>query len=406
MNVVISQEHRFDRTPDGLIWTQAAFSRSYFAPYLEVFDSVRVVARVRNVDTPSSNAKRADGDGVAFHAVPYYVGPQQFLFQWRNVRRALRSCVGTTDAVILRVQSQIAAGIEPKLYRTGHPYALEVMCDPWGMFASGCNDHPLRAIFQRLFYRQMKKQCARAPSVSYVTEHSLQQIYPAAKHAFTTSYSNVEMPASAYAAAGRHFFAGSGPLNVVTVASLDQPYKGVDVLVDAIAKSVAAGMNLTLTVIGDGVLRRQLEMHAGKLGNRVRFLGHVPSGAAIREHLDRSDLFVLPSRTEGLPRALIEAMARALPCVCTAVGGIPELLPTSDLVPAGDSSALSAKLQEVTRSPERMTAMSVRNLVIAQHYRGEIFRRRRFEFYRHLREMTEAWVKQTEGRLSGVAATF
>jgi glycosyltransferase involved in cell wall biosynthesis len=397
VNVVISQEHRFDRTPDGAVWTQAAFPESYFAPYLEVFDSVRVVARVRNVDTPPPNARRADGNRVVFHAVPYYVGPEQFLAKWRLVRQTLTACVGRTDAVILRVQSQIAAGIEPALYRRRHPYALEVMCDPFAMFAAGCNDHPLRPLFQRIFYHQMRKQCGRASAVSYVTEQSLQQKYPPAKHAFTASYSNVEMPAAAYVATAKSFFSRPAPLNVITVASLDQPYKGVDVLIDAVKTGIASGLDLTLTVIGDGILRGELESRANKLAGRVRFLGHVSAGASVREYLDKADIFTLPSRTEGLPRALIEAMARALPCICSAVGGIPELLPASDLVPAGNSSALYTKLREVAVSPERMSAMSVRNLTKSQQYRDEVLRHRRFSFYRNLKEITEAWINRREG---------
>lgn len=399
MNVVISQEHRFERTPDGTVWTQAAFPRSYFAPYLEVFDSVRVVARVRDVPVPPPQAKRADGEGVSFHAVPCYIGPEEYLLNWMRVRRALGSCVERTDAVILRVQSQIAAGIEPTLHRIRRPYALEVMCDPFEMFAPGCSYHPLRPFFQRLFYRQMKKQCGRAPAVSYVTERTLQQRYPPTQCVFTGSYSNVEMPEAAYVAAPRSYVAGGGPLRLITVASLDQPYKGVDTLIDAVAAGVTSGLDLSLTVIGDGILRSQYEKQAGELGERVRFLGHTAAGAAVREQLDQADLFVLASRTEGMPRAMIEAMARALPCVCSAVGGIPELLPDADLVPAGDAAALLAKLREVAGSPERMTAMSACNLERSQYYRGEVLRQRRFDFYRRLREMTEMWTQRMEGQL-------
>jgi glycosyltransferase involved in cell wall biosynthesis len=396
VNVVISQEHRFDRTPDGAVWTQGAFSLSYFAPYLEVFDSVRVVARVRNVATIPLNARRADSRQVSFHGVPYYVGPEQFLLKWRHVRKALKTCVGPKDAVILRVQSQIAAGIEPTLYRNRHPYALEVMCDPFAMFAAGCNDHLLRPLFQRMFYRQMRKQCSRATAVSYVTEQSLQRRYPPAKNALTASYSNVEMPAAAYVSTARSFVSKPSPLNVISVASLDQPYKGIDVLIDAIKIAVVKGPELRLAVIGDGVLRSQLESRANSLNGRVRFIGHVSSGASIREYLDEAHLFVLPSRTEGLPRALIEAMARALPCVCSAVGGIPELLPYSDLIPAGDPGALYSKLCEVMASPERMAAMSARNLAKAQHYRDEALRLRRSGFYCNVKEMTQAWIKERE----------
>ena len=89
-----------------------------------------------------------------------------------------------------------------------------------------------------------------------------------------------------------------------------------------------AGHDLTLRVVGDGKRRPDLEALAAQLNCRERivFAGQLPSTAIIGE-LDRADLFVLPSRQEGLPRAMIEAMARALPCIGSDVAGFPELLP-------------------------------------------------------------------------------
>ena len=71
MNVVIALEHRFDRTPDGVVWTQTQFPFSFWKKYLEVFDHVRVVARVRDVPTVTSDFKEANGDRVSFVAIPY-----------------------------------------------------------------------------------------------------------------------------------------------------------------------------------------------------------------------------------------------------------------------------------------------------------------------------------------------
>src|ERR1043166_5635017 len=110
-------------------------------------------------------------------------------------------------------------------------------------------------------------------------------------------------------------------------------YKAPDVLIRAVAQCVAAGFDLTLHVVGDGKHRPELEQLASALGvsDRVIFLGLLPAGAAVRERLDRSDLFVLASRCEGLPRAMVEAMARSLPCIGSTIGGIPELLPEDDM---------------------------------------------------------------------------
>jgi glycosyltransferase involved in cell wall biosynthesis len=127
-------------------------------------------------------------------------------------------------------------------------------------------------------------------------------------------------------------------------------------------------------------------------GSRTLFLGELPAGEAVRAELDRADLFVLPSRTEGLPRAMLEAMARALPCLGSTVGGIPELLPPEDMVSPGDVTALARKIREVLADPPRMSRMSARNLEKAQAYREEILQERRVAFYQHVKEKTEAWL--------------
>ena len=89
MQAIISLEHRFERTPDGAVWTQVAFAHNFWERYLEVFDGVRVVARVRDVAAPPAGWKRADGAGVSFAAMPYYVGPLQYARHLPRIRAAI-----------------------------------------------------------------------------------------------------------------------------------------------------------------------------------------------------------------------------------------------------------------------------------------------------------------------------
>src|SRR6185369_6068290 len=117
----------------------------------------------------------------------------------------------------------------------------------------------------------------------------------------------------------------------------------------------------------------------------------------VRAQLDAADLFVLPSRSEGLPRAMIEAMARALPCIGSTAGGIPELLPPEDLVPASNVAALASKIQEVLSSPARLSAMSSRNLAAALEYRDEVLDARRRAFFEHIRDVTAEWLASFSG---------
>jgi glycosyltransferase involved in cell wall biosynthesis len=171
---------------------------------------------------------------------------------------------------------------------------------------------------------------------------------------------------------------------------MSQPYKGQHILIDAVEACLNAGRAVHLALVGDGRLRKSLEaqVRRRRLTDRVRFLGQLSSGAAVREALDQSDLFVLPSLTEGLPRALIEAQARALPCLATGVGGIPELLSASECTPPGDPSQLASALLTLLDDPIRLSTLSQQNLQRARRFASRILRQRRQVFCSYLRDAT------------------
>jgi len=108
------------------------------------------------------------------------------------------------------------------------------------------------------------------------------------------------------------------------------------------------GTGVRLLVAGEGPLRPALESEADR--SQVRFLGFVPD---VRPVLAAADLLALPSRTEGLPMAALEAMAAGVAVVASAVGSLPEVLADGAgvLVPAGDVGALRQAL-ELLSAPE------------------------------------------------------
>lgn len=114
-----------------------------------------------------------------------------------------------------------------------------------------------------------------------------------------------------------------------------------------------------MLVAGDGPRRSSLEALARDLGlqTRVRFLGW---RADIREVLGAADLLVLPSRNEGYPHAVVEAMAAGLPVIASAVGEVPELVvegTTGFLVPPDDLGALACRIRSVVSDPETLDAL-------------------------------------------------
>lgn len=415
MIVVITVEQRFDQALDGSVWTPAQFPYVFWHRYLEVFEGVCVVARVRTVSSVPPTFVRSDGPGVMFAPVPYYIGPSQSFRVLPALIHACANAVGDDSAAILRIPSPIGTWVHRALRRKARPYAVEVVGDPYDSLSSGSVRHPLRPFFRWWLTRAQRHQCAGACAAAYVTARALQRRYPCGGYAvgvsdvelpsssprensaaFVTHYSSVELRAKDFTSHQRSGFPERRSPTLITVGTLEQLYKGTDILIDAVARVAASGLDLRLVVVGGGQYEQDLARRAATLGirERVVFRGHISDRSALLSQLDAADLFVLPSRQEGLPRAMIEAMARALPCIGSTVGGIPELLEENDMVPPSDVSALASKIREILLDPPRLTRMSRSNLEKSREYSDKALRARRLQFFRVVRSRTEEWLRR------------
>jgi glycosyltransferase involved in cell wall biosynthesis len=162
-----------------------------------------------------------------------------------------------------------------------------------------------------------------------------------------------------------------GPLRVLMVARLDEG-KGHRYAVDALALLEASGVDVELDLAGEGPLRSTIEAHALRHGVRdlVRFLGLIDHERLLtRLGNGEWDVALLPSvetrsHREGIPVALIEAMAAGVPVVATATGGIPELLADGAglLIPQRDAGATAAAMARLAAEEELRRELAERGL--------------------------------------------
>lgn len=149
--------------------------------------------------------------------------------------------------------------------------------------------------------------------------------------------------------------------------------KGLRVLLKAWASLMSRTEDLHLVLVGSGSgqylscedeLRDFVKTHG--LEEHVTFTGYVEN---VEDYLKASNCFTLPSRSEGLPLSLIEAMACGLPCVSTRVGGIPDIVTSGDdglLVPAGDDIALGQAIWKLYANEEKASRMGTRAREVVQ----------------------------------------
>lgn len=139
------------------------------------------------------------------------------------------------------------------------------------------------------------------------------------------------------------------------------PVKNVPGLVAAfLAVQLRTGGAGALIVVGDGEERGACEamLRGHPHGHLVTLVGEQPDP---RPYLAAADVFVMNSRSEGTPRALLEAMAAGLPAICPALGGIPDLLAGRGwLTAAGDQASLEAGIQAVLEHPDAIAPLGAR----------------------------------------------
>ena len=188
---------------------------------------------------------------------------------------------------------------------------------------------------------------------------------------------------------------------VGTVARLSAE-KGTSVLIEAAAKICPDFPQALFVVVGDGPLRSSLEARVRELGMKEQFLF-----AGERNDVDQIyrsfDVYVLPSFQEGMPMALLEAMAAGLPVVATKVGGVPDLVcdpSVGTLVEPGDPTAIATGIRDLLSDQSRRERMgsNARRRVETQ-FSAAAMAQNYVELYQ------EALLRRSGGNRPSIAAT-
>lgn len=345
----VFSEVRIHRGPDGSFRLRDQADASVWRLYADgpgLVGGVSLAARVGPLN-PAATMPVAD---VAVHELPWFEGTWGLVRQLGAVLIALAVAVRTPRLCLFRLPGSLSllGAVTARLAR--RPYVVEVVGDPVAVLRSGVAGRLGRALTP-LCRRLMRWSTAGALAARYETDSTLQRLYPPAAGAWSVNYSTVDLAPEDIAPGPRQ--QGPTVTTLIAVGMQDQLYKGHDDLITAASLLRDQGRPIEVVIVGHGRHHNALRQMAVDLGvaDAVHFAGRVNDRTALREFFGRADLFCMPSRTEGLPRALIEAMAQGLPAVGTAVGGIPELLGPDVLVPPDDPHALAAMIARLSDNP-------------------------------------------------------
>lgn len=397
MDVLVVADGHYYITPDGAVYADSVYDYNFYKRYLQAFDHVFAVVRAKHINEEPKGKKLSSGEGVTFLELPAYRGPYEYLKKYPSIAKCVKKYCKEYDCAVFRIPAA-TSNIFCKYYaRTGKPFAVEVVVDPWENFGPRASGSRLiNAVVRRNWTNLVKKMCQKAIGASYVTDQYLQKRYPPRawkdSTAFTASYSSVELPDDLYAQP-RKWEQGQKVFYLSHVSNYFSGYgKGHMTIIKAVSIVQNHGYDVRIKFVGDGPKRSEFENYARELGigDKVEFMGRLANGDEVRKAIHSSDLFALPTFAEGLPRVLLEAMAEGLPCLSSPVCGIPEILGKEYLYDFDDADGFATGIERFINNPELMTNEGRNNLELSKRFSSTALNRRRVQFYRKLRNVASS----------------
>ena len=384
MRLLIVTDHVFLGTDHG-VYDTFCFDRAFFDDYRALFEEVLVAARVQEAPRLTT-AARSDGDGVEFIRLPPARGLRKLFLAQFLYRKRLDAVIHKVDAVCVRIPSLSGSIAFQLAMQASKPVMFELIGDP--LATLHVEEYGLLAnMFGYWSARHVRSITSGCKIGSYVSAHHLQTRYPPCSGALCDSISSIRLPLVSIAPAKRSDKCPE-PLKLVCVGSL-VPVKCHATLLRGMAEATKRHVPVTLQLVGDGPLRRRLERLSESLGlsDKVAFHGHIAVRSQLVSILDACNLFVLASASEGMPRAMLEAMASGLAAIGSNVGGIAELLPATQRFAKGDYKALAHLLEMLHKEPLLLNKCAENSERTVRQYTEDKLSLRRRRLLAALREL-------------------
>ncbi|WP_435400264.1 glycosyltransferase [Halomonas sp. RA08-2] len=382
MKIVFAHDHKF-KNKDGVVFSSGSFPSYVWKRYLRICDQLTVVGRDGGGELDSSAGLAVSSiDGVVFEFIPNLSNFRSLVFGNREALRVCMKVVSGSDGVIARLPSRVGMLFVREAIKQNKPYAIEVVADPAETFKH--HGSWQGKVYAGVAARELKSALKNAPFSIYVTQNHLQKLYPA-ETGYVEACSNVEIkPVPRYILDRRleNYSNNANSPALGLIGNFSASYKGIDFAIRALAEVINEVNGCRLKIVGKGDPSAYVSL-AESLGvsDRIDFVGALPAGEAIFQWLDSIDVYLQPSLSEGLPRALIEAMSRGCPAIASEVGGIPELLSKKQMVQPGDYKNLAKKIVDLLDDRNAQRHLATENFKKAESYYSSLIEERRSKFW-------------------------
>lgn len=379
MKCVLVHSHRFLKCNHKFYSPNGGLGPDVLNFYLAFADQLTIIARIEDTKNVG-NRQAIDDERIA-------------IFDYRQLSsKQIESMLVDSELLVVRTPCLIATRVARMAKNLKRPYLAEVVACAHDIYSGHSIKGKLVAPFGEHNEACLVKNAA---FVLYVTKEYLQRKYPTNGRTIACSDVRLEkMSADIVEKRINQIESKSmmASFKIGTCGNLDVPHKGQEFVIEALAgiKSVYPEIEFKYELVGSGSPERLIKIaEQCGIGKEICIKGRL-SHDEVFSWLDGLDIYIQPSTNEGLPRALVEAMSRAVPSLGSKVGGIPELLGPKEMFEVGDVTGISNCITRLMNEVQRIN-LAHEMFDTAKRYDRDLLDSLRFDFYSSYSDFTKAY---------------
>ncbi len=389
--MAIFLEHTFYENA-GCLYCEKVINNNYLKRYLEIFDEILICARESEDNKITLTGNRIDLKKITFVGIPNY-NSDGIMFHQKKCLTIFSNAVKDVDGIIIRGPSSISYLAMKIVHKHRKPYIVEMVINPTNFFPTRKNliVNLKNLIGKNIIIRHTRNMCLTANGVAYVTKSVLQKEFPCfsllngeSDQYFHSYYLDLELKDKDYCMEIYEHSSTHDEFCICHTGWMVGETKGHRNVINVAKELTDKGYNIKVNFIGDGPQKDIFMNYAAQLGlgSRIIFHGQINDFEMIKKILRSSHLFLFPSLIEGLPRAIVEAMANSLPCIASKSDGIPELIDEEWLCNPYDVDEMVKKVELLINDEMARTQLAKSNYIKSLEYKKEIFDNERSIFFK------------------------
>lgn len=378
MNVLFCYDGPITEGPLGEYYT-ISLTDEVLSRYYSFGDSLSLLIRV-NENNDVSKLSKITVSPLSVIKVPEIKTLSGAITNTRKAKKIIKDAVKEADFIVVRTPSKIGQLAAIEANRIGKPYLVEVVAHPFNVLWHHSLRGKLIAFYESFQERKIIKQ---APYAIYVTEEYLQRSYPCSGKSIGCADPIILLASRNVLVERLQKINGGGKKTIIgTIGGVGIKYKGQEYVIKALARLKQKGYdNYEYHLVGGGDFQ-QLQKVAERfdVASQCIYLGPLPHNQILK-FLQKIDIYVQPSLTEGLPRSIVEAMSMATPCIASDCGGIPELIEKDFLYSNNHNRETQIEKLLIGFTPEKQAKQAIRNYEWSKKYSSIELDKRRSDFY-------------------------